>query len=404
MYDENSNTDGNNEDIDSIEEKITAPVLDDIDYVAPTVKKEGPTGVSAPVLDEIDSYTQPTAKKGAPTGVSAPILDDDIPYYDNSKKGAPTGITAPVLDDDMPYQSSTPKGAPTGVSAPILDDNAINIQEKLILSDEDIINGLTPDLRARFEQLPPEKQQQIIDMRRTQLGAAAPAPEITAPILDEDNYIPPPKPVKTEPSAPITAPILDDEPEPPKYQPKFVDEDLERAKAEGAKQAVSSQLTSDQKDSKESLRMMLQLKEEARQREAAKGFKITIFLSIIGVISAVAFFLLYSGQLGLGYKNGLEGFNKIIEGSSLYIAAAVGVFSLSLLTGIKGLKSFTSFILLLFGIIQFFPGLPMLPQHEGNTALKVALYVVSLAGTVVVFFMLSGSESVGQFFSKNSKD
>ena len=415
MYDEKSTSGGLPEEIGNTADQskpesssgITAPVLDDIDYIAPTVKKEGPTGVSAPVLDEIDSYTQPTAKKGAPTGVSAPVLDDDnIPYYDNNKKGAPTGISAPVLDDDMPYQSSAPKGAPTGVSAPILDDNAINIQEKLILSDEDIINGLTPDLRARFEQLPPEKQQQIIDMRRTQLGAAAPAPEITAPVLDEDNYVPPVQTAKPEPqpSAPITAPILDDEPEPPKYQPKFVDEDIERAKAEGAKKAVSAQLTSDQKDSKESLRMMLQLKEEARQREAAKGFKVTIVLSIIGVIAAVAFFLLYSGQLGLGYKNGLEGFNKIIEGSSLYIAAAVGVLSLTLIAGIKGLKSLTSFVFFIFGIIQLFPGLPMLPQHEGNTALKVALYIVSLAGTVTVFFMLSGSESVGQFFSKNHND
>ncbi len=391
MYDENPISGGLPEEIDYTADQtkkegptgVTAPVLDDFGYTAPTAKKEGPTGVSAPILDDIDSYSQSTEKKGAPTGVSAPVLDDDIQYYDNSKKGAPTGITAPVLDDNVPYT-----------------------HEKPVLSDDDIINGLTPDLKARFDALPADKQQQIIDMRRQQLGAVAPAPQITAPVLDEDNYTPPPKPAAPEPqpSAPITAPILDDEPEPPKYQPKFVDEDLERAKAEGAKKAVSSQLTSDQKDSKESLRMMLELKEEARQREAAKGFKITIVLAIIGAVTAVAFFLLYSGQLGLSYKNGLEGFGKIIENSALYIAAIVGVLSLSLLSGINGLKSLTSFVYLLFGVIQIFPGLAMLPQHEGSTALKAVLYVVSIAGTVVVLFMLAGSEAVGQFFSKNNTD
>ncbi|MCR5599195.1 MAG: ABC transporter permease [Ruminococcus sp.] len=415
MYDENPIAGGLPEEIDYTADNtkkegptgVTAPVLDDFGYTAPTAKKDGPTGVSAPVLDEIDSFAQNTGKKGAPTGVSAPVLDDDIPYYDNSKKGAPTGISAPVLDDDVPYQSSSaPKGAPTGVSAPVLDDTITAVQDKKVLSDEDIINGLTPELKARFEALPADKQQQIIDMRRTQLGAVAPPVQVKAPVLDEDNYTPPPKPEAPapQPSEPISAPILDDEPEPPKYQPKYVDEDLERAKAEAAKKAVSSQLVSEQKDSKESLRMMLQLKEEARQREAAKGFKLTIVIAIIGVISAVAFYLLYSGQLGLSYKNGLEGFNRIIESSALYISAIVGVLSLSLLTGIKGLKSLTSFAMLLFGVIQIFPGLGMLPQHNGSTALKAVLFLVSLAGTVASFFILSGSEAVGQYFNNNSSD
>ena len=358
---------------------VNAPVLDDFGYVAPSVKKDGPTGVSAPVLDDMASFGSGGEKKGAPTGVSAPVLDDNIPYS-SEKKGAPTGVTAPVLDD---------------ASAPYT-------HEKLILSDEDIISGLTPDLKARFDALPADKQQQIIDMRRTQLGAVAPPVQVSAPVLDEDNYTPPPKKEEPkQPEAPVAAPILDDEPEPPKYQPKYVDEDLERAKAEASKKAVSAQLMSEQKDSKESLRMMLELKEEARQRDAEKGFKICIVLAVIGVISAIAFYLLYSGQLGLGYKNGLEGFSKVIKNSALYIAGIVGVCTLSLIAGIKGLKSLCSLVLLLFGIVQIFPGLPMIPQHKGNMALVVALYAVALAGTVVTFFLLSGSEPVGKYFTRN---
>lgn len=388
MYDENNPAGG---------------LPEEIDYTPNAPRKEGPTGVSAPVLDDFE-YVAPSSKKDGPTGVSAPVLDDMATFGGAEKKGAPTGVSAPVLDDGMAYSAAEKKGAPTGVSAPVLDDaSAPYTREKLVLSDEDIISGLTPDLKARFDALPADKQQQIIDMRRTQLGAVAPPVEVSAPVLDEDTYTPPPKKEEPkQPEAPVSAPILDDEPEPPKYQPKYVDEDLERAKAEGAKKAVSSQLVSDQKDSKESLRMMLELKEEARQREAAKGFKITIVLAIVGFISAVVFFLLYTGEFfGLGYKNGVEGFSKIISDSALYIAGIVGVCSLVLITGIKGCKSLCSFVFLLFGIIQIFPGLPMIPQHKGSMALTVLLYAISMGGTVVTFFMLSGSEAVGKYFTRN---
>ena len=38
------------------EKNFGAPVLDDIDYTAPAEMKSGPTGVSAPVLVDMDTY------------------------------------------------------------------------------------------------------------------------------------------------------------------------------------------------------------------------------------------------------------------------------------------------------------------------------------------------------------
>ncbi|MCR4638649.1 MAP7 domain-containing protein [Ruminococcus sp.] len=74
----------------------------------------------------------------------------------------------------------------------IADINTPKISEPLILTDEDIINGLTPDLKERFDALPADKQRQVIDMRRSQMGAVAPeavsepAAEISeAPAVDE---------------------------------------------------------------------------------------------------------------------------------------------------------------------------------------------------------------------------
>lgn len=363
------------------------PALDDIDYTAPAQKNDGPTGVTAPVLDEIE-YVAPAAKKGDPTGVSAPVLDDMDSYTPpvSEKKGAPTGVTAPVLDDDtMSY------------SAPVH-------EQKLILSDEDIIAGLSPEQSSVFVTLSPEQQQQIIEMRRQQLGAEAPAPAVTAPILDEDNYTPPPKKEEpVQPAEPVTAPILDDEPEAPKYKPKYVDEDLERVKSEAKKQAVSSQLVSEQKDSKESLRLMLALKEERRMEMAAKGFKILLVVLVIAIVGAAAFFMLYAGLLGLEYKNGVEGIAGVIKNSSLYIAIAMVLTAGLMLTGSGGLKSLASLVFVLSALIQLFPGLAMIPQHEGSMALVLILYAVSFISTVAVVVITSASECVGQYFSKSKQ-
>jgi len=361
--------------------------LDDFDYTPPEARKEGPTGVSAPVLDDF-GYSAPAAKKEGPTGVSAPVLDDMDGYTPSygEKKGAPTGISAPVLDDDT-YSYSKPAEP-----------------QKLILSDQDIIDGLTPELKARFDALTSEQQQKIIEMRRSQLGAEAPAPEVSAPVLDEDNYTPPPKKEEEppKPEEPISAPVLDEAPEPPKYVPKFVDEDLERAKKEGARAAVSGGMVQEQKDSKESLRMMIQLKEERRAELAQKGFKLLIVTAVIGIIAAIAFGLLYSGSI-LPYANGLDGFAEKLSESSSIIAILMAVSGLAMLTGLGPLKSLASLIYAVSALLQIFPGSVMIPQHNGSMALVVLLYVISIAGTIGVLVMISASEAVGAYFSKSNK-
>lgn len=356
--------------------------LDEIEYNAPAKKNNLSQNVTAPVLDDID-YVAPSTKKDGPQGVAAPILDDMASYStDTSKKGGPTGVTAPMLDDNTaPYQSSEP--------------------EKIVMTDEEIIAGLTPDQLDTFNRLPAANQQKVLDLRRAQLGVEAPKPVVTAPVLDEDNYTPPPKKEEPpKPAEPVTAPILDDAPEPTKYVPKFVDEDLERAKREGAKKAVSSQLVSDQKDSKESLRMMLQLKEERRAELAKKGFKVTLVIALIGIIAAVVFYLLYSGQI-VGYDKDFSGMGEKVKECSLYIAAAVGICSFLLITGVGICKSLASLAYLISGVVQIFPGVVMIPQHDGNLAVVGILYGVSLICTVLAFFMLSSSEAVGLYFKKD---
>lgn len=386
----------------------SAPVLDDIEYSAPSTRKEGPQGVAAPVLDDMD-YVAPTPRKEGPQGVSAPVLDEITDYNPSAKKGAPANVTAPVLDD-------------TSYSAP-----AVSAEP----TEADIIAGLSPEQREMYDKLPPEKQRQVIDMRLAQLKQqseaqspvkppvlddensytpppkkeAAPSAPVSAPILDdEDSYTPPPK-KESAPQAPVTAPILDDEPAPAKYVPKFVDEDLERAKAEGAKRAVSSQLTSNQKDEKESLKMMLALKAEREAEAASKGFRMLIILAVVGLIGAALFYMFYSGAFfGMSYTEKGSKFAQIMNEYSLYFAIALGVSGVLPVSGIGGFKSLASFIYLILGILQIFPGFLMISQMQGSMAVRMILYAGALACTIIVFVTLSASENIGFFFKKDSKN
>lgn len=366
------------------------PVLEDIEYTPNTAKKGVPTGVDTLVLESMETNYNPAydVKKGAPTGVDALVLDSMDSNYNpalDQRKGVPTGVDTLVLDDMGTVGSPAP-AASSG---------------RPLVSDEEIIATFNPELKAIFDNLSDVQQQKILDMRREQMGADAPPPTVTAPVLDEETYTPPPEQKKpVPPPEPVEKPVLDEEPELPKYVPKYVDEDVERAKREGAKQAVSSQLTSNQKDSKESLRMMLELKEQRNAELAEKGFIITIVIAVIGVIGAVAFYLLYGGKLGLDYKDSLSGIGGIIKNSAMYIALATALGSLTLITGMGGFKSFASFIFVVCGIIQVFPGLAMIPQHNGSLALAGILYAVSIGCTIAVIVMLSASEAVGLYFKR----
>ena len=65
----------------------------------------------------------------------------------------------------------------------------------LIMTDEDVIAGLSPELKVRFDALTPDKQRQVIDMRRSQMGAIAPpaAEEvIEEELIHEEEFVPEP--------------------------------------------------------------------------------------------------------------------------------------------------------------------------------------------------------------------
>lgn len=367
------------------------PTLDDFEYSEPSEKKNGPSDVTAPILDDID-YSAPSSaeKKNGPQGVSAPVLDDmsDYDYSGASaKKGAPTDVSAPVLDDD---------------------NYAGRQNEKKEISDEEIIAGMSQQQQEAYKNLPPDKQRQIIRLRREQLTQAASQPSVKPAILDdEDSYTPPPKKESADaPLQSVSAPVLDDEPAPSRYVPKYADSDLEKAKKGAMKKPASSaQYTQSPKDEKESLRMMHELQAERDARAASKGLKIVMVLAGVGVIAAALFYLFYSGDsFGITYIDNGSKLPSIVNEYSLYIAIVAGVCAILPVTGVGFFKSLCSFVYLLFSIIQIFPGCIMITQMQGSLAIRVALYAGALICSLIVLITMSASENIGYFFKRPRKE
>lgn len=155
------------------------------------------------------------------------LIDAAIAAINNKSEEAPD-YSDPVGDmlDNIREDAAE---AIADMNAPKEEETAQNA-EKAVLSDEDIIEGLTPNLKERFDELTPDKQQQVIEMRRAQLGATAPPVEFSIEEQDETpaEDIPqeeaPAEPFRTEPErtheAPEKAAVREEIPEPEKPKGK----------------------------------------------------------------------------------------------------------------------------------------------------------------------------------------
>jgi hypothetical protein len=100
--------------------------------------------------------------------------------------------------------------------------------EPLILSDEDIIAGLSPELKERFDELSADKQQQVIEMRRAQMGAVAPAAAVSDDEPEDESYTEDNEPVTdTEAANENAAEAAEEETEKPAAEAEKTDEATE---------------------------------------------------------------------------------------------------------------------------------------------------------------------------------
>ena len=130
--------------------------------------------------------------------------EDGLFEGDNSAVSATDLIDAAIAainhpEEEAPVSESDPVGnmldnIREGAAEAIADMTSPETKQ-LIMTDEDVIAGLSPELKVRFDALTPDKQRQVIDMRRSQMGAIAPpaAEEvIEEEIISEEEFVPEP--------------------------------------------------------------------------------------------------------------------------------------------------------------------------------------------------------------------
>lgn len=335
----------------------------------------------APVLDESDLAgllgDEPEVWTGNSQQKGAPVLEEQVVLDDPSAAAAYAEQAAPKHEDLLQADASDLLGG----GEPEAYDEVAEFCKRLQFDDA---------LKATFVTLDAEKQQQVVEMRASQLGV--PAPMIP-------NALRP----KAEEAAPEAAEVeLEEAPEPEEYVPQFKNEDLERIKEESKKPQKYTppqvELTEEQKQ--ENRRMMAELREEREQELAKKGFVQLIILTAVGALTAIAFGLFFSGIGPFAFKEEFmqdaSGFMTLVQKIAPIVAIVMGISALLLALPIPQLKGITK---LAFGIgflLSLFPGIPMLIQKE-KVAVSAPIFLVAAAGTIAVVVVMSISDAINAY-------
>ncbi|WP_295091002.1 hypothetical protein [Ruminococcus sp.] len=184
-FNDNNISDEIDSTIDALGEAAEASQI--ADAVPEEVEKPKKIGFFKKLINKAKEESE-VAEKNAP--------GDGLFEQDNSEVSATDLIDAAIAAINHPEdESSVPETDPVGNmldniregATEAIADIGTSEPKQYILTDEDIIAGLSPDLKVRFDALDPDKQRQVIDMRRSQMGAIAPPVVEESP---EDSFIP----------------------------------------------------------------------------------------------------------------------------------------------------------------------------------------------------------------------
>ena len=192
-FNDNNISDEIDSTIDALGEAAEASQI--ADAVPEEVEKPKKMGFFKKLINKAKEESE-VAEKNAP--------GDGLFEQDNSEVSATDLIDAAIAAINHPEdESSVPETDPVGNmldniregAAEAIADIGTSEPKQYILTDEDIIAGLSPDLKVRFDALDPDKQRQVIDMRRSQMGAIAPPVVEESPensFIPEEEFVPEP--------------------------------------------------------------------------------------------------------------------------------------------------------------------------------------------------------------------
>ncbi|MBQ8905184.1 MAG: hypothetical protein IJY85_02315 [Ruminococcus sp.] len=385
------------------------PQLEETTYT-PKPREDRLANVQAAVLAD-DDYVD-VRKKSSLEGVAAPTLAEDD-YVDVRKKSSLDGIAAPTLADDTyvdPRKQQAEAPAPVQAAAPFV-PTPLSDQQLEALQQRRIAAGQPPYTSEQLTAIQNAYLQKQIDAHAAQTAAAAPAPApvqeapapVQAPVLEEPDYTPPPKkePSVPQPSVAQAAALLEEPQEPERRVSRFNEADIEAAKANAHKRAVESTLNQPVNTDKEAARrMMNELRMEREAEMAKKGFKIVLVMMVLGIIAAVSLYL-FSLQ---DFKPDMQNkFFQTLTDVTIYISAALGLASVLMIFRVEGLKSLASGLFALNGVGMGIVGFMELSQ-KASMPLSVAFWIVSVALSLVITFVLSTSEPINMYYKRRETD
>jgi len=123
-------------------------------------------------------------------------------------------------------------------------------------------------------------------------------------------------------------------------------------------------------------------------------------MMVLGIIAAVSLYL-FSLQ---DFKPDMQNkFFQTLTDVTIYISAALGLASVLMIFRVEGLKSLASGLFALNGVGMGIVGFMELSQ-KASMPLSVAFWIVSVALSLVITFVLSTSEPINMYYKRRETD
>ena len=319
--------------------------------------------------------------------------------YDDPRKKQPAnqgvdprlaGASAPILEDMSASAAPRPQAQPMY--------QMLTAEQIATLQQQRAAAGQPPYTEEEIANL----QAEFIERQRTaRMQQAMQAQAAAAALLAEDNYTQPEKKKEPERVLPtVSASDLLEEPAPePERKVVFNQEDIEAAKKQAVKKAADSLNSAPQTeaDTKKAREEMRRFREQQLADMAAAGFKVSIVVTAVGILSALCMLMFGMG----GYPDDFEvgGFFSFADTFYKIGGIVLALLSITIVTRLQQFRGFTSFMFILSSILLVVPGAIVLFQKKGadSFGFTCGCYLIALIGCFAVTFLLSTNDKLSAY-------
>jgi len=330
--------------------------------------------------------------------------------YEDPRKNMPTnvggvdprlaGASAVVLDDMSDKAPAPPK------QRQVLE---LTEEQIGILQKQRAEKGLPAYTAEEIEALNNEfiERQLATMLVQHQADKAAEQQQAAAALLaaPEEDYVKQEKRDSAKILPQVDASALLEEPAPePERRVMFNQEDLEAAKKQAAKRAAESLQEAPAKteeDQKRARRELMELRRQQQEDLAQAGFKQSILLTVLGIVAGIATLLFAMGSYADEAK--APGVFKFFDTVYMICGALVALLSITIVTRVKALRGFTSFMLVITALLLIVPGIvSLLSQKKGGDGFAVTAicYVIAIILCIAVTVMFSSSDKIKAYYTQ----